>query len=62
MYKIEKALILTKNGWLQIHMEDMMDPIFKDYDNIHNYFKELKEVAAGSNMSFEKYIFTTTEV
>ena len=65
MYKIEKALILTKNGWLRLNTEVFND-LYEDYNPIQqNYFESLKEMLIADNneaLMFEKYIFTTVEV
>ena len=65
MYKIEKAFILTKNGWLKLNSDFFCDH-YEDYNSIQqNYFEPLKELFIADNneaLMFEKYIFTAVEV
>lgn len=65
MYKIEKAFILTKNGWFKLNKNAFSD-YYEDYNSIQqNYFEPLKEMLITDNneaLMFEKYIFTATEV
>jgi hypothetical protein len=66
MYKIEKAFILTKNGWLKLNSDVFCNDYYEDYNSIQqNCFESLKEMLIADNneaLMFEKYIFTAMEV